>query len=313
MAINSEFVQVYATLGYSFCSFNYRGFNRSRGWPAAANVAHDAALVLDFLRNHLGFKRVGVHGRSIGGICAVQLGSRSDVAQLDFVVADRTFSKLSLAAKAMLGTWAQISVVALQEDSPDLGKLWLNVKCPKIVIHAEDDEIIRPSASLVTGIAKNIAPSKFAKTELEKIANLLNALVFNAVNIEARLIGHSYDLTEETRELRDGLIDLFGLPDGDRFAGSDIENFSAKIQVWSSPEEALELLRSMSEILVKSDQPEANILKNLFVDRMSLGAVVDRKITGLLVRTDSGHNDNLSVTEKATLVEIIRAATKENI
>jgi hypothetical protein len=50
----------------------------------------DAHAVLDYLRNVIGVKaKIGVYGRSLGGIATCYLAR-----QVDMVIADRTFSNL---------------------------------------------------------------------------------------------------------------------------------------------------------------------------------------------------------------------------
>ena len=56
------------------------------------NIEEDGEVIVDYLRNKMNFKKIGVHGQSLGGCVANHLASTK---YLDFLCADRTFCSLS--------------------------------------------------------------------------------------------------------------------------------------------------------------------------------------------------------------------------
>merc|ERR1740138_1799590 len=102
MAYESHWLDFYLSQGCVVLLFNYSGFGRSEGYPTPAALAADGQAVLHFLKRR-GFTSIGVHGRSIGGIAACSL-ARAHPDVVKFLVADRTFSRLSKVAKYIFGT-----------------------------------------------------------------------------------------------------------------------------------------------------------------------------------------------------------------
>ena len=75
-------------------TWNYRGFGHTKGTPSPYNLQLDGESILHFLLNDLGLKgKIGVYGRSIGGIVACHLAAEFD--NISLIVADRTFGSLN--------------------------------------------------------------------------------------------------------------------------------------------------------------------------------------------------------------------------
>ena len=68
--------------------WNYRGYGRStNSEPTPQALQHDSEAVLKYLKEVIGVRgKIGVYGRSLGGIPTTFLAD-----QVDMVVADRTF------------------------------------------------------------------------------------------------------------------------------------------------------------------------------------------------------------------------------
>ena len=76
--------------------WNYRGYARSKGGmccdkdPTPDNMREDSEAVLKYCRNELGLNaKIGVYGRSLGGIATSHLAQ-----YVDMVIVDRSFSNL---------------------------------------------------------------------------------------------------------------------------------------------------------------------------------------------------------------------------
>ena len=80
-------------------TWNYRGYARSKGgsylactkgMPSPEIIREDSEEVLRYCRNELGLKgKIGVYGRSLGGIATAHLAH-----YVDMVIVDRSFSNL---------------------------------------------------------------------------------------------------------------------------------------------------------------------------------------------------------------------------
>jgi len=76
--------------------WNYRGYARSKGGflcdkkPTPDNIREDAEAVLKYCRNDLGLQgKIGVYGRSLGGVATSHLTH-----YVDMIIIDRSFSNL---------------------------------------------------------------------------------------------------------------------------------------------------------------------------------------------------------------------------
>ena len=79
--------------------WNYRGYGltHAKSWkyehlnyPSPEHIEQDSVAILDYLRNQIGVKgRIGVYGRSLGGIAATHLSK-----YVDLIIADRSFGNL---------------------------------------------------------------------------------------------------------------------------------------------------------------------------------------------------------------------------
>jgi fermentation-respiration switch protein FrsA (DUF1100 family) len=72
--------------------WNYRGYGQSKGRPNPTNIRKDGELMVRYLRETLGLTgKIGIYGRSLGGIVTSHLVDKSD-----FIYADRTFSNFTV-------------------------------------------------------------------------------------------------------------------------------------------------------------------------------------------------------------------------
>lgn len=152
---NTDLLEFYLGNGINVMVFNYRGYGLSEGTPSIRKIKQDAETVVQFIRQKVGqHAKVGVHGRSIGGLVASHLARKGLV---NFLFADRTFTALDEVAAQMLGEWARYGLRFFT--------MWLNTdvttdyifsSCYKVMGVASNDEIIADAASLKTGVAKKI-------------------------------------------------------------------------------------------------------------------------------------------------------------
>lgn len=84
--------------GSNVVVWNYRGYGANKGTPNPYNIKRDGEAVLNFITKTLKVKgKVGVYGRSLGGIVACHLGRYAK--GIDLLIADRTFANLETVTK----------------------------------------------------------------------------------------------------------------------------------------------------------------------------------------------------------------------
>jgi len=82
-------------------TWNYRGYGLTKGTASPFNIKTDAEQILYFVKNVLSVKgKIGVFGRSLGGIASTHLASKyTDIIEL--LIVDRTFARTELFAEQM--------------------------------------------------------------------------------------------------------------------------------------------------------------------------------------------------------------------
>lgn len=145
--------------------WNYRGYGRTQGtnsynerlnYPSPDHIKSDAEAVLAYLRETIGVKgKVGVYGRSLGGIAATHLTK-----YVDMIICDRTFGNLHSVAETkfygriattlfnLTAGWRTTNDVDLttRERENKFGLQYQN--CYKVVTCDKNDEIIDVNSSL---------------------------------------------------------------------------------------------------------------------------------------------------------------------
>jgi len=165
--------------GCNLLLFNYSGYGRSTGNPTPARIAEDGESVLKFLKGK-GATKIGVYGRSIGGVVACHLG-RHHSDRISFLVADRTMSNLEATAKYAYGNWAAkgLHLISMMADNTDN---FFQTRCYKLLICDPKDTMILDLAALRTGIALKIlegmAPEERFALDDEQLVHLSDAWTF---------------------------------------------------------------------------------------------------------------------------------------
>eukprot|EP00923_Selenidium_pygospionis_P030471 GHVN01054062.1.p1 GENE.GHVN01054062.1~~GHVN01054062.1.p1 ORF type:complete len:739 (-),score=97.78 GHVN01054062.1:124-2340(-) len=150
----SDWLRFYLSRKVSVMLFNYRGFGRSTGWPCPQSCIADGQAVIDYVKSNFGFKRIGVHGQSIGGICAISMAANNS--DVKWLCADRTFSSLQNTATHMLGRWASIALGTTKYGMGENVTGFVDARAYKVMCCDGRDEIIHDMASLKTGVAMRV-------------------------------------------------------------------------------------------------------------------------------------------------------------
>lgn len=105
--------------------WNYRGYGRSHksrclaGQPSPENIREDADCLLAYLREVMGLRgKLGVYGRSMGGIATCHLASK-----VDMVIVDRSFADLEKVIEKKLHGMAAVTLYSLVTPKWDSGNV----------------------------------------------------------------------------------------------------------------------------------------------------------------------------------------------
>ena len=131
-------LKLFHELGLSTLIIDYRGYGLSSGRPSEAGTYQDAQAAYDYLQKHLGIpaQRMIIFGRSLGGAVASWLASHNACAG---TILESSF--LSIPAMGQeIYPWLPIQW--LSRIDYDNAARMPKLKCPVLVIHSRDDELI---------------------------------------------------------------------------------------------------------------------------------------------------------------------------
>jgi fermentation-respiration switch protein FrsA (DUF1100 family) len=123
--------------GINVLAISYRGYGKSSGKPSEKGIYTDGAAVLDYAVQTLGYPldNIIIFGRSIGSTVAVHISQQQDIAGL-ILITPLTSAKAQAKAQG-LGFLSFLAGNAFD----NLSKI-THIKCPLLVIHGTDDEIL---------------------------------------------------------------------------------------------------------------------------------------------------------------------------
>ncbi|CAD6184928.1 unnamed protein product [Caenorhabditis auriculariae] len=121
-------------LGCNVFSYDYSGYGCSTGKPSEKNLYADITAAFETLKNefHVPPERIILYGQSIGTVPSVDLASRANVAAL--VLHSPLMSGMRVAFPGTQRTWCCDAFPSIEKVP--------RVKCPTLVIHGTDDEVI---------------------------------------------------------------------------------------------------------------------------------------------------------------------------
>ena len=131
-------IAMFHRLSYSVLILDYRGYGRSTGKPSEAGLYRDAQTAWDYLTRQRGIPpvRIVLFGESLGGAMAAWLAARERPGAL--VLSSVLISAPALAAD--LYPW--LPTRWLLRMRYDTRAALAEVRCPVLVAHSPDDEII---------------------------------------------------------------------------------------------------------------------------------------------------------------------------
>lgn len=135
MADRLENTRMFADLGLSIVTVEYRGYGDSAGRPDERGLYADGRAGLAAARRRAGARKVVVFGRSLGGAVAVDVAAHGRV---DGLAIESTFTSLPAMARVTRIPFAA-RVVAYKFDS--LTKI-SGVTAPTLIAHGDADELV---------------------------------------------------------------------------------------------------------------------------------------------------------------------------
>jgi len=130
-------------LGLNLFLFDYRGYGLSSGIPTPSTICEDGIVAYRYLSSICNPDDIIVWGESLGGAVATHIASHEKCAYLLLMC---TFSSLDdIVYFKDLPAWLARSIGLLLKifinTLPSKDKI-LNVKCPIVIMHSKDDELI---------------------------------------------------------------------------------------------------------------------------------------------------------------------------
>ena len=140
--------------------WNYRGYGFSEGDCDLSNICEDILSIYDYINSNYQYKKIIVHGLSIGGVPACHLALKKNV---HLIIADRTFGSVQDVINTFpLGTnvvyyLAKIICFPFVNNTSN----FINSKCKKILMNDPEDKTIIDTFSLKTSMSKRIIKELF--------------------------------------------------------------------------------------------------------------------------------------------------------
>jgi len=203
----------YTSLGFNVLLYNYRGYGRSKGWPSPKKLRSDGEEICAFLASEKGVRPgwIGIHAESIGGVVACHLAGKAQKLGISFVIADRTFADLPVAATHLVGSWAgkaMRNLVWVADNVEGLLSAPPELHC--LIACDPEDEIIHNNASLKAGVASRLIRAVATEDELDDVIRekaqihlgASEALAWSLDILEFELIGIAYVKLVEAGRVR---------------------------------------------------------------------------------------------------------------
>ena len=135
-------LEIFHDLGLNVLILDYRGYGRSEGRPSEQGLYRDARAAWDHLVGERGLapREIVVFGRSLGGAVAANLAAGlPDEAQPGALILESTFSSARDMARALYPVLGSLMVMRFELDTR---ARVAEVRCPVLVLHSPDDEIV---------------------------------------------------------------------------------------------------------------------------------------------------------------------------
>ena len=145
--------------------WNYRGFGFSDGSASLTNVTIDIENIYEYIIKLNKYKKIAVHGLSIGGISACHLANKK---KIDLLIADRTFGSVqNIIDNIFLGKYIHYLAKILFFPYIDNSINFIQTKCIKVLMNDSEDLTIIDKISLKSQISREIIEKIFNEFKSE--------------------------------------------------------------------------------------------------------------------------------------------------
>jgi fermentation-respiration switch protein FrsA (DUF1100 family) len=116
---------------------DYRGYGKSEGSPSEAGLYKDGQAAWDYLTvtRKVRSDRLVIFGESLGGAVAIELAARVEPAGL---IVQSSFTSIADMASGLIPGFPTFLLRTKMNSSERI----LNVRCPKLFIHSQTDEVV---------------------------------------------------------------------------------------------------------------------------------------------------------------------------
>ena len=166
----------YLRRGLDIICWNYRGYGFSTGKPSYNNIRTDVIELYNEIKKLDKYKKIGVHGISIGGIPACHLSSEKRDIQL--LISDRNFGQIEYIIRTLPIGYFLINFykIFLFQKTRTIDD-YLNTKCYKIVLNDPMDTIVKECGSLKTLTSEEIINNYLIKYNSSSPNNINNEII----------------------------------------------------------------------------------------------------------------------------------------
>lgn len=128
-------IKIFHDLGFNIFIFDYRGYGKSQGSPSEEGIYKDTQAAYNYLKNELGAEKIIGFGESLGSAVIIDLASKQD---LDALIVESGFSSARAMGKRI---YPIVPAFVFNAKFDSINKV-KNIKCPKLIIHSVNDEIV---------------------------------------------------------------------------------------------------------------------------------------------------------------------------
>ncbi len=131
-------IAIFHSLGLNILIIDYRGYGNSAGSMSETGAYLDAMAAWQYLvkGRNIQPENIFIFGRSLGGAVAAQLATR---VQPKGLILESTFSSVKDMADTMMPVMSRLIYFRYRFNTADIIH---QVKCPLLLIHSQDDEIV---------------------------------------------------------------------------------------------------------------------------------------------------------------------------
>ena len=145
----------YLSKGIDVLCWNYRGYGFSTGKPSFNNIRSDVIEIYEDVEKLKIYKKIGVHGISIGGVPCCYLANQKK--EISLLVSDRNFGQIEyIVRNYSIGKYLELLYKFLFIPSSRNVEYYIENDAHKIILNDPNDEIVTEEGSLKTLLSEEM-------------------------------------------------------------------------------------------------------------------------------------------------------------